>query len=109
MFAERGSQQIFKMAAARGGEKDAVNCSCSELNYVHKHCPCRICCGKAVSKRTERRHWESANALHGVTRPRPNAVTAMTDPYSATHDKRSKTKQLLYPLALFVLPVTMLQ
>ena len=36
-------------------------CLCSELKYVHAHCPCYNCNGKAVSRATEYRHWVETN------------------------------------------------
>ena len=37
-------------------------CRCDTLSYVHTHCPCIRCKGKAVSRSTEYRHWQEANA-----------------------------------------------
>ena len=36
---------------------DISCCSCPDLNSVHAHCPCDSCCGKAVARATEYRHW----------------------------------------------------
>lgn len=45
--------------------RDAVaSCYCSALRYVHSHCPCHKCNGKAVSRATEYRHWKEANMAH---------------------------------------------
>ena len=32
------------------------------MSYTHTHCPCFRCNGKAVSRSTEYRHWQGANA-----------------------------------------------
>ena len=37
-------------------------CNCGTLSYTHTHCPCFRCNGKAVSRSTEYRHWQGANA-----------------------------------------------
>ena len=37
-------------------------CNCDALSYTHMHCPCVRCNGKAVSRSTEYRHWQGANA-----------------------------------------------
>ena len=37
-------------------------CNCDALCYTHTHCPCFRCDGKAVSRSTEYRHWQGANA-----------------------------------------------
>ena len=38
--------------------RDEVSCcNCPDFNSVHAHCPCDSCCGKAVSRATEYRHW----------------------------------------------------
>ena len=37
-------------------------CNCDALQYTHTHCPCFRCNGKAVSRSTEYRHWQGANA-----------------------------------------------
>ena len=37
-------------------------CSCNELSYVHAHCPCWKCKGKAVSRSTEHRHRQLGEA-----------------------------------------------
>ena len=43
--------------AARAYSHERVSyCSCTELDYVHAHCPCWKCKGKAVSRSTEYRH-----------------------------------------------------
>ena len=36
---------------------DISCCRCSDLNSLHAHCPCNSCCGKAVARATEYRHW----------------------------------------------------
>ena len=41
-----------------------ASCYCSALRYVHSHCPCHKCNGKAVSRATEYRHWKEANMAH---------------------------------------------
>ena len=38
------------------------DCHCTCLQYVHKHCLCEKCNGKAVCKHTESHHWKKANA-----------------------------------------------
>lgn len=48
--------------------RDTVACCyCSALRYVHSHCPCHKCNGKAVSRSTEYRHWEEANLAQSLT------------------------------------------
>ena len=36
---------------------DISCCSCPDLKSVHTHCPCDSCCGRAVARATEYRHW----------------------------------------------------
>lgn len=36
---------------------DISCCTCSDSNSLHVHCPCDTCCGKAVARATEYRHW----------------------------------------------------
>lgn len=38
-------------------------CHCSELSTRHTHCPCDLCCGKAVARSTEYRHWIATQEL----------------------------------------------
>ena len=43
---------------------DAVACcSCTALPYVHAHCPCQSCNGKAVARSTELRHRKEAKLI----------------------------------------------
>ena len=41
--------------------EDVSYCSCTALSYIHSHCPCQQCNGKAVSRSTEYRHWQEAS------------------------------------------------
>ena len=38
-------------------------CKCPALSYVHTHCPCQKCNGKAVSRSVEYRHWQASTIL----------------------------------------------
>ena len=40
--------------------EDVSICKCSEQSYVHVHCPCEDCKGKAVRRNVEHRHWKTA-------------------------------------------------
>lgn len=46
--------------------KEVSTCNCTELSYRHVHCKCYRCKGRAVSRRTELRHWNEAriSSLH---------------------------------------------
>ena len=46
---------------AAWNRQEVSYCRCSKLKYVHAHCPCYNCNGKAVSRATEYRHWVEAN------------------------------------------------
>ena len=53
--------------AASWNRQQVSYCRCSELKYVHAHCPCRYCNGKAVSRSMEYRHWVEANLEDSCT------------------------------------------
>ena len=36
---------------------DIVACSCPEKSYLHVHCPCEECNGRATSRKVELEHW----------------------------------------------------
>ena len=40
-----------------------VYCSCAALQYVHTHCPCQNCNGKAVTRSTELWHRKAAKLI----------------------------------------------
>ena len=40
--------------------EDVAYCKCTALHYMHSHCPCSNCMGRAVSRSTEYSHWENA-------------------------------------------------
>lgn len=44
--------------------EDITYCKCPEASYTHTHCPCEVCCGKAVSRSTEYRHWNEQLRLY---------------------------------------------
>ena len=45
-------------------DRDAVvYCSYAALRYVHTHCPCENCNGKAVARSTELRHRKAAKLM----------------------------------------------
>lgn len=51
-------------------------CCCDALSYMHTHCLCLRCNGKAVSRSTEYRHWQEANVEISEAislRPRTNS------------------------------------
>jgi len=37
--------------------EDISYCNCGEFKTTHAHCPCDVCCGKAVARSTEYHHW----------------------------------------------------
>lgn len=37
---------------------DIVACSCPDKTYLHVHCPCEQCEGKATSRKVELEHWK---------------------------------------------------
>ena len=53
--------------AASWNRQEVSYCRCSDLRYVHAHCPCCNCNGKAVSRATEYRHWVEANLENSRT------------------------------------------
>ena len=63
-------------------------CRCSELKYVHAHCPCYNCNGKAVSRATEYRHWVEAN-LEGSCNAHAQLVLHPQDNNMATESNES--------------------
>ena len=42
---------------------DVTSCNCPSLGYIHTHCPCDRCGGRAVSRSVEFRHWKNACGL----------------------------------------------
>lgn len=43
--------------------EDISYCKCDDVSYyIHAHCPCQECNGKAVSTSTEYRHWQVAQS-----------------------------------------------
>ena len=42
---------------------DIVACSCPEKTYLHVHCPCEQCEGKATSRKVELEHWKRSQLL----------------------------------------------
>ena len=72
------------MASMLWERADAPYCKCMDLPYAHTHCPCELCCGRAVSRSKEYRHWVNAsNQLRGVVIDHDNAdastMQLMTD------------------------------
>lgn len=47
--------------------EDVSYCKCSDVAYTHSHCPCHECNGRAVSRSTEYRHWQIAQAQYYTT------------------------------------------
>ena len=43
--------------------EEILCCHCPEMSSRHTHCPCDLCCGKAVARSTELRHWTVINDL----------------------------------------------
>ena len=63
-------------------------CNCDALCYTHTHCPCFRCNGKAVSRSTEYRHWQGANAERSeATSLSSNAATSSTNSCSQNQDQ----------------------
>lgn len=48
---------------------DISCCRCSDLKSLHVHCPCDSCCGKAVARATEYRHWVATRDYLQLTKP----------------------------------------
>ena len=42
---------------------DIVACSCPDKTYLHVHCPCEQCEGKATSRKVELEHWKRSQLL----------------------------------------------
>lgn len=42
---------------------DIVACSCPDKTYLHVHCPCEQCKGKATSRKVELQHWKRSQLL----------------------------------------------
>ena len=52
-------------------------CSCKDLSYVHAHCPCWKCKGRAISRSTEHRHRQLASTYDTHT-PTPVAAVEVS-------------------------------
>lgn len=90
--------------AASWNRQQVSYCRCSELKYVHAHCPCCYCNGKAVSRATEYRHWVEANLENSCTahaqldlNPQSNLATESSEFTYAIEDSMSTAIDLESP------------
>ena len=50
---------------------DIAACSCCEKSYLHVHCPCEECNGRATSRKTELEHWRRSQLCCPVEKGKP--------------------------------------
>ena len=55
---KRTYESAFKPSFVVWDRLDIVACSCSKKSYLHVHCPCGECDGKAASRKVELVHWK---------------------------------------------------
>lgn len=54
----------YDQAFSNNWDRESISsCHCPEKQYVHVHCPCERCCGKATSRKVEIQHWRNCQHL----------------------------------------------
>ena len=76
-------------------------CKRPALSYVHTHCPCQKCNGKAVSRSVEYRHWQASTILASASTsihesPLTTASASTTAPISTEVHPVGKCKLYSY-------------